>query len=156
MDDATGLDEAYATDEGTYTAGKSLYVAGTKSVGDAIDDLGIPLGLTNMSARYRDSALVLNANPQITRVVGHSLGGAVALQLQKENPALDAVTYGAPVVSLPRGGSSERFRQYVDPVAALDFGATTSVPQQLNVHSYSLLAKNRRDPGPSFVSREIR
>ena len=153
MDDKTGLDEAYNTDEGTFTKGDTLYIAGTKSFGDVLDDLAIPLGMTNTTARHRDAALVLSANPRIKRVVGHSLGGAVALQLQKENPKLQAVTYGAPAFSL--SGSTERYRELGDPVAALDFGAISSLPAGWNPHAYSRLAKNNRTQS-SGISAEIR
>ena len=154
VEDKAGLDEAYQTPEGVTTKGDTLYVAGTKSFGDVVDDLSIPLGLTNTTTRHRDASRVLVANPQLTRVVGHSLGGAVALQLQKENPELQTTTYGAPVAST--SGSSERFREAGDPVAALDFGATTTGPSSWNPHSYARLAKGRLHLVPTGVSREIR
>ena len=153
MDDEAGLDQAYQTTEGTYTKGDTLYIAGTKSFGDVLDDIAIPLGLTNTTARHRDAALVLNANPRIRRVVGHSLGGAVALQLQKESPKLEAVTYGAPAFSL--SGSADRHRELGDPVAALDFGATSSLPTSWNPHNYSRLASSKKARVQS-ISTEIR
>ena len=122
--DSEGLDEAYGTAEGLYSAGDTLYIAGTKSAGDVLDDLSIPLGLTNTTARHRDASMVLAANPQFSTLVGHSLGGAVALQLQKENPELKTRTYGAPVASV--SGSSERYRHWGDPWPCL-----TSVPRRL-------------------------
>ena len=137
MEDKEGLDEAYSSPRGTFVAGDSLYIAGTKSPGDALDDLSIPVRLTSKTARYRDASLVLNKNPQVQRVVGHSLGGAVALELQQQNPNLQSVTYGAPVASRKPG---ERFRHWGDPVAALDSGAQTTAPTQANPHSYAGLA----------------
>ena len=108
MEDRVGLDKAYALDSGVLPVGDTLYVAGTKSLRDAWDDLKIPLGLTSWSQRYGDADRVLDASPQIRRVVGHSLGGAVALELQKSHPQLNlqSETYGAPVLSL--SGSSQR------------------------------------------------
>ena len=132
LSDAEGLGEAYSTSEGLYSAGNTLYIAGAKSVNDVLDDLSIPLGLTNTTARHRDAAMVLNANPQFSTLVGHSLGGAVSLQLQKENPALKTRTHGAPVTSTT--SSSERFRHYGDPVAMLDFGAQTTALGSLSPH----------------------
>jgi len=38
--------------------------------------------LTN-STRYKEAEAALKANPNIKRVIGHSLGGSVALELQK-------------------------------------------------------------------------
>ncbi len=154
VEDKAGLDEAYQTAEGTTTKGDTLYIAGTKSPGDVVDDLAIPLGMTDRTQRYRDASLVLNANPTINRVVGHSLGGAVALQLQKDDPKLQTVTYGAPVASTT--GSSDRYREIGDPVAALYFGAVSVAPGGVNPHSYDRLAKGRLHLVPTGVSREIR
>ena len=43
MEDSVGLDKAYALDSGVLPVGDTLYVAGTKSLRDAWDDLKIPL-----------------------------------------------------------------------------------------------------------------
>ena len=78
-----GLDKAYNLDSGSYVFGDTLFVAGTKSLRDVWDDLKIPFGLTSWSDRYQQADRVLQASPQVRRVVGHSLGGAVALELAK-------------------------------------------------------------------------
>ena len=135
MENRQGLAEAYKIDTGTYVAGDSLFIAGTNSARDVWDDLKIPLGMTSRSQRYEDANRVLKANPQIRRIVGHSLGGAVALELQREHPAMKTVTYGAPVISASGG---ERYRAVLDPFAMFDFGAKTELPRGLNPHSYSL------------------
>ncbi len=122
-----------------------MYVAGTSSLGDAVDDLALPLGLTKGTQRYTDAERVLKANPKIRRVVGHSLGGAVSLELGKQRPYLKTRTYGAPVVSMTPG---DRYRSAGDPVAALDFGAKTTAPKGLNPHSYQDLAAKLHTPGP--------
>ena len=100
MEDRDGLERAYKAEVGLFDAGDTLYIAGTRSVGDWLDDTKIPFGATNKSWRQREATMVLDANPQLTRVVGHSLGGAVALDLQKRNPGLHSVTYGAPVLDI--------------------------------------------------------
>ena len=46
MEDRVGLDRAYARDGGIYVDGATEYIAGTKSFGDAVDDLSIPLRMT--------------------------------------------------------------------------------------------------------------
>jgi pimeloyl-ACP methyl ester carboxylesterase len=74
--------------------------------------------------------------PQIRRIVGHSLGGAVALELQKRNPNLQTVTYGAPVTSISGG---ERYRELLDPVSIFDRGANMTLPSGINPHSYNAL-----------------
>ncbi len=75
--------------------------------------------------------------PQIHRVVGHSLGGAVTLELQRANPNRKTVTYGTPVIYLSGG---ERHRAIFDPMAMFDFGATTELPRGSNPHGYGYLA----------------
>ena len=75
--------------------------------------------------------------PQIRRVVGHSLGGAVTLELQKAHPEFKTVTYCAPVISASGG---ERHRALFGPVAMFDFGATTDLPRGINPHGYAYLA----------------
>ena len=137
MEDRQGLAEAYKLDSGVFPAGDTLYVAGTKSLRDVWDDLKIPFGLTNRTQRYEDASRTLKAMPQIRRVVGHSLGGAVTLELQKAHPELKTVTYGAPVISASGG---ERHRALFDPVSMFDFGATTDLPRGINPHGYGYAA----------------
>ena len=143
MEDRVGLDRAYSLDSGVLADGTTLYVAGTKSIRDVWDDLKIPLGLTSLSHRYGEADRVLDASPQIKRVVGHSLGGAVALELQKSHPQLNlqSETYGAPVMSL--SGSNQRHRHWLDPVAIFDWGAQTTLQEGLNPHSYQALAQQK-------------
>ena len=93
-------------------AGDTLYVSGTKDIGKALeamvdiyanptpenvgmhfvrndlqdvwDDLKLPIHLTRFTQRYKEAAAALAANPEVSKVVGHSLGGAVALELEKK------------------------------------------------------------------------
>ena len=129
IEDRVGLDRAYADPRKVYMEGDSIYVAGTSSLGDVMDDLALPFGLTKGTQRFIDAERVLQANPKIRRVVGHSLGGAVALEMQRDHPDIKTRTYGAPVVSMSPG---ERYKSAGDPVSALDFGAKTTVPKSLN------------------------
>jgi hypothetical protein len=146
LSDRAGLDKAYADPRKVYMEGDSLYVAGTSSIGDAIDDIALPFGLTRGTQRYIDASRVLAANPRISRLVGHSLGGSVSLELQKAHPGLKSRTYGAPVVSMTPG---ERYKSAGDPVSFFDMGAKTSIPSSLNPHSYSGLGEDKmHTPGP--------
>ena len=81
MEDCQGLQEAYELDNGVYVVGDTLYIAGTKSLSDVWDDLKIPFGAARHTQRYEDASRTLKAMPQIRRVVGHSLGGVVTLEL---------------------------------------------------------------------------
>ena len=56
---------------------------------------------------YED--LLMQGKP-IDRIVGHSLGGSVALELQKEKGIPLSRTFGAPVLDLNFTKESERFR----------------------------------------------
>ena len=70
-------------------------------------------------------------------MVGHSLGGSVALELEKNNPQdkLFTTTYGAPVYT-DSSIYSNRFRVVGDPVSMFDNGAITKLPNSINPHSY--------------------
>ena len=149
MQDREGLDRAYARDDGVYVDGSTEYIAGTKSFGDAVDDLAIPLHMTNRTARYKSAARTLAANPQVRRVIGHSLGGAVAMQLQEDIPSLNSRTYGAPALSF--SGSGERFRSLGDPISMFDFGARETAPSSWNPHSYQDIG-TRTEPPPEHAT----
>ena len=78
---------------------------------------------------------MLKDNPQITQIVGHSLGGSVSLELAKNYKNKITTTYGAPVFSdsLHYGN---RVRAVGDPVSIFDGGAITKLPNNINPHSY--------------------
>ena len=111
-----------------------FYIAGTKSIGDVVDDLRIPLNDTVHSQRYRDAVTMMQG---VDIVVGHSLGGAVALSLSPHF-TVHPITCAAPIIDLnpfkPQGHN--RYRNAGDPVAFLDLAAQTSLPSSLNLHSY--------------------
>jgi hypothetical protein len=144
MKDRLGLDHAYGLQSGVTADGGTLYVAGTKSLRDMWGDLKIPFWPTSCSKRYQKADRVLDASPQIRRVVGHLLGGAVALELQRSHPQLNLAseTYGAPIASL--SGSGQRHRHWLDPVAIFDWRADTTLPQGLNPHSLQALAAKKK------------
>jgi len=128
-----GLDNAYASPDGVFKQGDTMYIAGTRlpSPSDIVDDLMIPLGLTSHGHRYADAEKQLN--PQIKRVVGHSLGGSVALELAK-NHNLRSEVYGTPALSFEP--SATRHRHDWDLVSIFDRGASSTPSPGWNPHSY--------------------
>ena len=103
--DTEGLNKAYTNGKGFFIDGNKLYVAWTcgksnskSNINDILSDIGLPLNLTRYSERYRDVSEVLENNPQIQHLIGHSLAGSVNAQLIKDNPDRDLTltTYGAP------------------------------------------------------------
>ena len=141
IEDRVGLERAYAAEVGLYDVGDTLFIAGTRDLHDWYDDMKIPFQATNKAWRAREASMVLDKNPKLTRVVGHSLGGAVALDLQKRNPTLQSVTYGAPVLDINPFVHNERYRHMGDPVSAFDWGAESWLPPKGgHPHSYHDLA----------------
>ena len=94
---------------------------------DVWGDLNLHVQLTRFTQRYREADAALAANPGVSKVIGHSLGGAVALELEKNNPdrGLTTTTYGAPVATLTND-QGNRFRHPYDPVSMFDRGATVA------------------------------
>jgi hypothetical protein len=136
--DKQGLDNAYAATEKLHINGPTLYVAGTSNKRDAWDDLKIPIHKTDHAKRYQDADALLKENPQVTNLVGHSLGGSSVLELQKNHPerTFKTNTYGAPVASIttPDNVDNHRYRNYGDPVSLLDRGAETNSKQTTGDH----------------------
>ena len=132
--DAEGLDRAREQEKRIYVHGNTLYVSGTAwrnkktgmpSLQDPYDDLKIPIFKTKYAQRYKDAEELIKQNPNIDRVVGHSLGGSVALELAK-NYDVETRTYMAPVVDtglFNQGMQPERYRNNNDPISMFDRGA---------------------------------
>ena len=126
--DAEGMDRAYAQGD-VYGEGNKEYVAGSHTKRDWFDDVAkipqwqyVPAGLNpiidvmntwwgrevfgtgdlRQSERYQKARDYLIAHPEVTFLDGHSLGGSVVLQLQKDYPErnLKTFTQGAPVLNL--------------------------------------------------------
>ena len=122
--------------------GDTLYIAGTTwknphtgmpSLQDAWDDVSkIPFwGDLRNDERYKTADATMKANPNIKRVVGHSLGGSTALELAKYYDVA-TTTHGAPVVDMPTMPwqkkpikPPERYRHSGDPISFFDAGAKT-------------------------------
>ena len=144
--DETGLDRAYENPKGTYydPSTKTLYVKGSVTATDWVDDARfIPFNGTDRTERYQQALdaykELKSQGKDVGRIVGHSLGGAVALQMQKDHKIPDSRTFKAPIMDFSPFGHSERYRHPTDPVSILDRGATwgpwTGV-NPLSSHSY--------------------
>ena len=92
--------------------------------------------------RYKEARRVLLENPEVDTLLGHSMGGSVVLELNKEFPEklMRTRTYDAPVVSLigPIFGCDrptelhKRFRKTGDLVSSLDNAAISYSTDSLN------------------------
>ena len=85
ISDEEGLKRAYDTQDGLYQHYNKLFIAGTKNFPqDHIDDLKLPFDDTlNKTKRGRDADAYYRSHHEIDTVIGHSLGGAVSLALEK-------------------------------------------------------------------------
>ena len=109
ISDEEGLKRAYETKNGLYQHYNKLFIAVTKDFPvDHIDDLKLPFNDTlNKTKRGRDADAYYRSHHEIDTVIGHSLGGAVSLALEKQykkegnNPygIIQSKTFGAPTVS---------------------------------------------------------
>jgi hypothetical protein len=164
--DAEGLARAFAQGD-AYTHGGTTYIAGSHTARDWWDDATkIPLwGGSHKIYRLQQAQKALAANPQTTRVVGHSLGGNMALQLQKDDPKLASRTYRAPVWDIFGTDSEERAygvlqgkegvernRSFGDPVSFFDTSATSTMPGKEAMsfsgpHAYDGIASQHTSDG---------
>jgi hypothetical protein len=130
LTDKEGLDKAYAREDKLYVNGNTMYVAGTSYAQDVWDDLKIPFFKTAWAQRYIDADALLNKNPQVSNLVGHSLGGSSVLELQKNHGErkFKTDTYGTPAASykMPDNKDNHRYRNYGDPISAFDRGAKSN------------------------------
>ena len=84
--DEEGLRLAYETEDGLYQHYDKLFIAGTQDFPiDHIFDSKLPFDETlNKTKRGRDADAYCRSHHEIDTVIGHSLGGAVALSLEKQ------------------------------------------------------------------------
>ena len=152
IDDVKGSDAAYSNVNGITRIGNTLYIGGTGAktglnhkVNDVIADLFfIPTHNIQLSERYRDAMEELRKNPDVTRIVSHSLGSAVAQEINNRHGNKYATTvYSSPFVSginQQKNPRYLRFRNRGDPIAMFDDSAITGEIESNNLldkHSFN-------------------
>ena len=65
----------------------------------------------------------MNSGKPVDRIVGHSLGGSVALEMQRQHDIPKSRTFGAPVFDLFPKVGQDRYRHPLDPVSVFDRSA---------------------------------
>ena len=141
-----GLRKAYESPNKTYVDGDTEFVAGTDPTDyrDLWADVLIPFNLTRYGHRYEQAKKTLDENPQVTKLVGHSLGEASIAALQKQyygDRNLKVVGYGSPELSMGSSLTPDtmRFRHGNDPISLLD-GESMTIGSSLNpleAHAYT-------------------
>ena len=137
LEDRAGLKNAYDSPSGLYVTGKSFFVSGTTGkdgsiTRDILDDLiHLPSRSAENTEKYKDAIKMLEKNPQVTRLIGHSLGSAVVNTLNQNFPnKYETTTYATPAVKPKRKGKQNPkhrdYRNPNDPVSVLDGYAITS------------------------------
>ena len=159
LEDRQGLKNAYDSPSGLYKVNKTLYISGTTGkdgsiTRDILDDLiHLPSRSAENTEKYKDAIKMLEKNPQITRLVGHSLGSAVTNTLNQNFPnKYETTTYATPAVKPKRKGKQNPkhrdYRNPNDPVSVLDGYAITSSfddPNPLIAHGFQNFAGNGFD-----------
>ena len=137
LEDRQGLKNAYDSPSGLYKTGKMLFISGTTEkdgsiTRDILDDLiHLPSRNAENTEKYKDAIKMLERSPEITRLVGYSLGSAVANTLNQNFPnKYETTIYATPAVKPKRKGKQNPkhrdYRNPNDPVSVLDGYAITS------------------------------
>ena len=170
LTDTQGLRLAYENPDGIYKNGSILYIAGTKSLQDALDDVKLPFYQTRNTKRYKDvnkfiqdGSIEVDGKKHygISDVVSHSLGSAVGQQINNDyGNIFRSRSYGSPFVSRQRPedtGTNLRIRKAGDPVSMFD-NATINLNRSslnpLDNHSYADIANVKNKAGNEPITRE--
>ena len=156
IEDRQGLSNAYNSKDGLCKTGSTLYIGGTGAkdgsiTRDVMDDLLLlPTRNAHHTEKYRDVMNFLKDNPDVKRLVGHSLASAVINKINEEQPDRFATTtYATPTIKPKRKGKQDPrrldYKNKGDVVALLDGYAETSDLKELNplvAHTYLNFAHN--------------
>ena len=150
IEDRRGLWNAYDSPDGLYKTGSTLYIAGTGGkdgslTRDIMDDsLLVTTRNIKASEKYQDVVKYLKENPDVKRLVSHSLASAVVNQINNDMPNRFATTtFATPTMKSRKKGKQDPrrigLRNPNDVVSLLDGYAETSNWKELNpllAHSY--------------------
>ena len=156
IEDRQGLSNAYNSPAGYYRSGNTLYIGGTGAkdgsvVRDIVDDLFLlPTRNAQHTQKYHDVMKYLKENPDVKRLVSHSLGSAVVNKINEDMPDKYATTtYATPTIKFKRNGKQDPrrldYKNRNDPVALLDGYVEVSDLKELNplvAHTYLNFAHN--------------
>ena len=137
IEDRQGLTNAYRSPSGIYRTGNTLYISGTGGKDgdfekDWIDNFSkLPFRNAHNTQKYKDVMEALKKNPDVNRLVGHSLGSAVVNTINENMPdKYQSTTYATPAIKPRRKGKQNPrrldFRNPNDVVSMLDGYAETS------------------------------
>ena len=137
IEDRQGLTNAYRSPSGIYRTGNTLYISGTGGKDgdfekDWIDNFTkLPFRNAHNTQKYKDVMEALKKNPDVSRLVSHSLGSAVVNKINEEQPNRFATTtFATPTIKPKRKGKQNPrrldFRNPNDIVSILDGYAETS------------------------------
>ena len=156
IEDRQGLTNAYRSPSGIYRTGNTLYISGTGGKDgdferDWIDNFTkLPFRNAHNTQKYKDVMEALKKNPDVNRLVSHSLGSAVVNKINEEQPSKFATTtYATPTIKKKRKGAQNPrrldHRNPNDIISMLDGYAETRNSEELNpimAHSYINFAHN--------------
>ena len=118
----------------------------------------IPYRLVRYSERYSQADAALKDNPQVTELIGHSLGSSVAAEINKRNDnKFNVRYYGSPFVdfTFSRDPKNQRYRHPGDWISMFDTGAVNEPAYQImNPHSYEGFPDYGNDPSDSDSDHE--
>eukprot|EP00438_Fugacium_kawagutii_P018340 Skav229479 [mRNA] locus=scaffold3730:31145:34074:+ [translate_table: standard] len=161
IEDRAGLTNAYRSPSGIYRTGNTLYISGTGGKDgdlnqDIWDDLiHLPTRNAHNTRKYKDVMEALKQNPDVSRLVGHSLSSAVINKINEEQPnRFSTTTYATPTIKPRRKGKQDpRHKDYRNPndvISMLDGYAETSDFKDWNVlvaHTYKNFEGNELNFG---------
>lgn len=144
ISDEEGLSKAYNSPNSVFIDGNRMYIAGTHTFRDVVDDLKIPFHDVQNTMRYKEATALLNISPQVDTIIGHSLGSSVTAEINKNNDnKYNTRLYGSPFLdfSFSRDPKNQRYRHSGDIISMFDTGAvneeSNTTYNLINPHSFS-------------------